>query len=194
MIPSFVTKRPNGSEMGLFWAIDLGGTNLRVVKFELKGKGEVIKKEECKDRIPESAMRGDAVELFDFIALLLKKAGAGNNEKVGFTFSFPVKQLSLREGVLMKWTKGFDTAGVVNEDVCVLLENALKRHKVAVSVVALVNDTVGTLASLSYTEPNCMVGVILGTGANASYSELPSNVGKWQGKDKEILINMEWGG
>lgn len=63
-------------------------------------------------------------------------------------------------------------------------------------IVALINDTVGTLASCAYEDPACMVGVILGTGSNASYSELAKNVEKWHVEDKsgEVLINMEWGG
>jgi len=29
------------------------------------------------------------------------------SRKLGFTFSFPVRQLSVSSGVLIKWTKGF---------------------------------------------------------------------------------------
>ena len=32
MIPSFVDRRPNGLEQGSFLALDLGGTNFRVVQ------------------------------------------------------------------------------------------------------------------------------------------------------------------
>ncbi|KAJ2425321.1 hexokinase, partial [Coemansia sp. RSA 2531] len=39
MIPSYVTRRPLGSEVGSYFAIDLGGTNLRVLKVTLDGRG-----------------------------------------------------------------------------------------------------------------------------------------------------------
>ena len=29
------------------------------------------------------------------------------SRELGFTFSFPVRQLSVSSGILMKWTKGF---------------------------------------------------------------------------------------
>ncbi|KAJ2824283.1 hypothetical protein IWW50_003409, partial [Coemansia erecta] len=62
-------------------------------------------------------------------------------------------------------------------------------------VVALVNDTVGTLLSAAYSDPTAQMGVILGTGTNAAYYEDVANVAKWKsaGADGEIVLNMEWG-
>ncbi len=195
MIPSFVTHRPSGEEKGSFWAIDLGGSNLRVVKFDLLGGSKINPHvTELKRTIPLDVMQGASDGLFNFIALLLKEAGAGNKEKVGFTFSFPVNQLSLSDGTLIRWTKGFSVDGVPGMNVSLLLREALKRNGVDVEIVALVNDTVGTLAACGYEDPKCMVGVILGTGSNTAYSELAANVDKWPSNDGEILINMEWGG
>jgi hexokinase len=39
MIPSHVTRRPNGTETGTFLALDLGGTNFRVCEITLEGNG-----------------------------------------------------------------------------------------------------------------------------------------------------------
>lgn len=63
------------------------------------------------------------------------------------------------------------------------------------NVVALVNDTVGTLVSRAYTDPSCRIGVILGTGTNASYVERMQKLPKLQphSGDGLMLINMEWG-
>lgn len=62
-------------------------------------------------------------QLFDFIASGLakfaqKEAGKfhlqpGRTREIGFTFSFPVKQLSIDSGILIKWTKGFAVSGTV---------------------------------------------------------------------------------
>lgn len=46
-----------------------------------------------------------------------------------------------------------------------------------------------------YEKPNCLVGVILGTGYNCAYVEMANNIPKWSGsKEGEMLINMECGG
>ena len=56
-------------------------------------------------------------DLFDFIASSLKEFVERERDvpehslditrKLGFTFSFPVKQTSVSSGTLLKWTKGF---------------------------------------------------------------------------------------
>lgn len=63
-------------------------------------------------------------ELFDFIASGLEKFAQkesgrfhlpqGRKREIGFTFSFPVKQISIDSGILMKWTKGFAVSGTVS--------------------------------------------------------------------------------
>ena len=48
-----------------------------------------------------------------------------NRFSLGFTFSFPCKQEGLASARLTAWTKGFSCAGVVNEDVVKLLQEAI---------------------------------------------------------------------
>ncbi|KHJ79199.1 Hexokinase [Oesophagostomum dentatum] len=56
MLPSYVRAVPNGKESGDFLALDLGGTNFRVLLIRLKGReAEMIGKI---FRVPESVMRG----------------------------------------------------------------------------------------------------------------------------------------
>ena len=65
-----------------------------------------------------------------------------------------------------------------------------------INISALVNDTVGTLAAKSYEDPDCDVGVIIGTGTNACYPERLSEIKKWRGPDNKsgrMVINIEWG-
>ena len=50
---------------------------------------------------------------------------------LGFTFSFPLRQLGLTKGILERWTKGFNCAGVVGEDVVRLLKEAIARRGVS---------------------------------------------------------------
>ena len=63
-------------------------------------------------------------------------------------------------------------------------------------VVALVNDTTGTQLTLGHNDPNCHVGLILGTGTNACYTEQLDAVPKFKGdrsKHSQVIINCEWG-
>ena len=114
---------------------------------------------------------------------------------VGFTFSFPVDQTSVDAGTLMEWTKGFDSPGVVGQDVMAMLAAACARRGLQVHLRALVNDTVGTLMMRAYSDAAARVGVILGTGTNACYVERAAAIPKWEGgKEGGMLVNMEWGG
>ena len=72
-------------------------------------------------RLPDSILQGHAVHFFDFIAEKLKEAGASSGEKVGFTFSYPVNQLTICDGTLMRWTKRLNVEGVVGMNVTQLL-------------------------------------------------------------------------
>ena len=97
MIPSFV-DRPEGTEKGTFIALDLGGTNFRVLAVELDGKGNSSVLAVSKFVIKKECMEGNAELLFDFIADGIQKFLTDNiidRSKLydlAFTFSFPVEQ------------------------------------------------------------------------------------------------------
>jgi hexokinase len=57
---------------------------------------------------------------------------------IGFTFSFPCKQEGLASARLTAWTKGFSCAGVVNEDVVKLLQEAIM-EKVIQSITSFLS-------------------------------------------------------
>ncbi|KAJ3409739.1 hexokinase A [Chytridiales sp. JEL 0842] len=201
MIPTHVTRRPNGTETGTFLALDLGGSNFRVCEVTLEGNG-ISRMRQKKFSVPDNLKTGDGASLFDFFAecvggfLKENPSSDGQNHKLGFTFSFPVHQTSINSGTLMTWTKGFTASGVEQQDVVQLLQDAFHRKNLSIEVVALVNDTTGTLMSHAYLSPNTYVGVILGTGSNAAYVEQLSNIPKLKGQNfntTEMLINTEWG-
>lgn len=198
---------PGRDEKGLFYALDLGGTNFRVLRVQLGGKDDrVIDTEFEQVSIPPELMFGTSEELFDFIASGLakfaqKESGrfhlpAGRKREIGFTFSFPVKQTSIDSGILIKWTKGFSVSGTAGRDVVACLNEALERQGLDMCVSALVNDTVGTLAGGRYWDDDVMVAVILGTGTNACYVERMDAIPKLQGQNNSsaiTIINTEWG-
>ncbi|CEP12643.1 hypothetical protein [Parasitella parasitica] len=202
MIPSFVEGRLTGKEEGHFLALDLGGTNLRVVLVTLEGQGK-YKTVSSKSRVSEELKTGPMRNLCDYIAecvdTFLTEQGLEDQEvelNLGYTFSFPVLQSRINRGVLTTWTKGFACTGAVGKDPVLLLQDALLRKHVPVKVSALVNDTVGTLLSNAYNKPSTLAGLILGTGANGAYIEKFDKITKWKGSKAsadEMIINMEFG-
>ncbi|MDD5422557.1 MAG: hypothetical protein PHT32_03940 [Candidatus Omnitrophica bacterium] len=202
MIPAYV-DRPTGREKGKFIALDLGGTNFRILELELKGRGRFGRVKSEKFVLGKKYIRGEGGRLFDFIAGCLKsflkrnKMDGAAEVKAGFTFSFPVEQTAAASGRLHGWTKGFELKGTVGKDVAGLLNDAFLRSGLNnVKVAALVNDTVATLAAGSYCDKTCDVGLILGTGTNACYAERLANIRKWRGpslRSGEMIVNIEWG-
>ncbi|XP_066570364.1 hexokinase-2 [Amia ocellicauda] len=200
MLPTFVRSTPDGTERGDFLALDLGGTNFRVLLVRVRnGKKRSVEMHNKIYSIPREAMQGTGEELFDHIvhciADFLEYMGMkGVALPMGFTFSFPCQQNSLDEGILLKWTKGFKATGCEGEDVVTLLKDAIhRREEFDLDVVAVVNDTVGTMMTCGYEDPLCEVGLIVGTGSNACYMEEMRNVELVPGTEGRMCINMEWG-
>ncbi|KAF9346417.1 glucokinase [Mortierella sp. NVP85] len=192
MISSYVLGRLDGTEVGSYLALDVGGTNLRVVSVRLTGGGQISTRQ-TKYKIDESLKVGDAKYLFvDEHEIAVR---SGTQIELGFTFSFPVLQTSINHGTLISWTKGFDARNMVGKDPVTFLQDAFNRRHIPVRVAALVNDTVGTLLAHAYNHPETVMGVILGTGCNGAYIEKISNIEKWKGDTgaSEMIINMEFG-
>ncbi|CAO3609373.1 unnamed protein product [Cunninghamella blakesleeana] len=200
MFPSYVEGRLTGEEKGNYLALDLGGTNIRVVLVTLEGQGK-FKTVSTKARVSDELKVGPIKDLYDFIAdcidTFLTEQNLDNVETelpLGYTFSFPVNQTKINRGNLTSWTKGFNCTGAIGKDPVLLLQDALFRKHVPVKVTALVNDTVGTLLSNAYQKPDTIAGLILGTGSNGAYIEKMKNITKWDDeRDIEMIINMEFG-
>ncbi|XP_060845114.1 hexokinase type 2-like [Rhopalosiphum padi] len=198
---TYVQDLPNGTERGKFLALDLGGTNFRVLLIELGDKNHFHMDFEI-FKVPSQIQTGHGTELFDHIAKCLaefvNKYNVDSKKALplGFTFSFPLRQVGLTKGFLNSWTKGFNCSGVVGEDVVRLLKEAIKRRKdVQIDVCGILNDTTGTLMSCAWKTPNTKIGLIVGTGCNACYVEKVENVELFDG-DKikpHVIVNTEWG-
>lgn len=219
---SLITPSPQG----LYLAVDLGGTNFRVCSIQLHGN-TTFSLTQSKVAIPRALMTAPtAPELFSFLAKQIetflkthhnehfqahqqrRKDGLESQEifQLGFTFSFPVEQIGINRGTLIRWTKGFDIDDAIGKDVCQLLQSEIEALHLPVKVAALVNDTVGTLMARSYTSPGktgTLLGGIFGTGTNGAYVEKLDRVKKLQTAkgastdyDKStghMIINTEWG-
>ena len=199
--PTYVTKLPTGEESGRFLALDLGGTNFRILLMDIgsQGKFEMDSKVYA---IEQEIMTGTGEALFDHIASCLASFVRDKNLEMenlplGFTFSFPLIQEGLAVGRLAQWTKGFKCSSVEGNDVVDLLKQAIERRgDISIDVLAILNDTTGTLMSCAWREPKCRIGLILGTGTNACYLENVEKVSTFHPEsheDDHVIINTEWG-
>ncbi|XP_064469290.1 hexokinase type 2-like [Ornithodoros turicata] len=200
MFVTYVRDVPDGTETGKYIALDLGGTNFRVLLITIRG--ETFDVVSHVFAVPYTKMTGSGIELFDHIAECLKyfiksRNVTGDTIPLGFTFSFPCQQDGLNSARLIGWTKGFSCSDVVGKDVVQLLCEALERKRVTnIKPVTLVNDTTGTLMACSYKDRECRVGLIVGTGSNACYMEKLENVELFVGEKTgpaQVIINTEWG-
>ena len=198
---------PDGYETGTFLALDMGGTNLRVCEIilpEEKGEFDII---QSKYRMPGELKTGTSEELWEYIADCIQQFIEYHHEvedlekldkiPLGFTFSFPATQNYIDNGILQRWTKGFDISGVEGKDVAPLFEAALAKRKLPIRLSALINDTTGTLIASAYTDNTMRIGCIFGTGCNAAYMENCGSVPKIASynlpPDMPIAINCEYG-
>uniref|UniRef100_A0A803SKU4 hexokinase n=1 Tax=Anolis carolinensis TaxID=28377 RepID=A0A803SKU4_ANOCA len=187
-------------ENGDFLALDLGGTNFRVLLVKIRsGKRRMVEMHNKIYAIPIEVMQGTGDELFDHIVTCISDfldymGIKGARLPLGFTFSFPCRQTSLDAGILLNWTKGFKATDCEGEDVVYLLREGIKRREeFDLDVVAVVNDTVGTMMTCAYEDPNCEIGLIVGTGSNACYMEEMRNIEMVEGEQGRMCVNMEWG-
>ncbi len=207
MNPTWVMGFPDGHETGTFLALDMGGTNLRVceiILLEEKGEFDVI---QSKFRMPEELKTGKSDELWEYIADCIQQFIEYHHEvesleeldkiPLGFTFSFPATQQYIDNGILQRWTKGFDISGVEGKDVAPLFEAAINKRGLPIRLSALINDTTGTLIASAYTDDTMKIGCIFGTGCNAAYMENCGSVPKIADynlpPDMPIAINCEYG-
>ncbi|MEW6170266.1 MAG: methyltransferase domain-containing protein, partial [Candidatus Omnitrophota bacterium] len=216
MLPAYVDN-PTGKEFGQFLALDLGGTNFRILLIELNGDSSkpVIVAQESYALTPEQ-ISSDAQVLFDSLAQQIKDFLIKHNcyvmkkaplvptledkdftvYQLGFTFSFPMNQTAINQGILIHWSKEFTAKGVVGEDVVRLLQDALNRAYLdKIRVVSINNDTTGTESARAYLELNCDLAMILGTGTNICLRILVSGIKKAMGQysGHQMIVNTESG-
>ncbi|KAL7716581.1 Phosphotransferase [Entamoeba marina] len=201
MLPSYAPI-PTGLETGTFMGIDVGGTNLRVLSLDIPeaGKRGNVKSINCV--LPKAA--SNRFEFFGFVAKKIKEFIVENGMEeiqinAGFTFSFAIDQIAINKGLQRQWAKGWDIKDSIGCDVVEVLQSELNKLNVRnVTITALINDTIGTLANLAYDDSSCGLGLIFGTGTNGCYIEKTANFAKSKLKtecnDEFMVVNVEWGG
>ena len=97
--PTYVRHLPSGEETGRFLALDLGGTNFRVLLVTI-GEDKAFDMKSKVFAVPKDVMVGTGEQLFDHIAsclheFVVEHGLAEERLPLGFTFSFPCKQEGL---------------------------------------------------------------------------------------------------
>ncbi|KAL1139362.1 hypothetical protein AAG570_006346 [Ranatra chinensis] len=198
---TYIPELPDGSEEGDFLALDLGGTNFRVLYLQLKC-GKIVVEHVKKYHISDELRVGCGNKLFDYLAecvsnFIHSEGIADKKLPLGFSFSFPMHQRSLDVGILRQWTKSFAATSVEGKDAVQMLREAMQRrgHN-NIDVVAILNDSTGTLMQGAAMDKRTRIGLILGTGSNACYVERADKVYHWESErhgEKEVVIDTEWG-
>lgn len=180
----------------------MGGTNFRVLLLELVD-GVGVREEVEHFVISDEIRLGEGIALFDRLAECLEsfivRLGLTDERlALGFTFSFPMKHHGIASGTLVTWTKSFNCANVEGKCAVKLLREAIARRQKCqmVDVVAIVNDTTGTLMQGALVESRTRIGMILGTGSNACFMEAASRVQHWETTHADIqnvAVDIEWG-
>lgn len=200
---TYVTKLLTGKENGEYLGLDLGGTNFRVVRATFtNGTAQTTTKYY---NLSKELLTGPVEGVFDHIAESMEKFLKEENIQVskpipvGFTFSFPSVQKSLKNSILTTWTKCFKCTNGIGSDPCIMLEEAIQRRgglSVPVNIITRLSDTTATLMAGNYEDKKCIIGMIIGTGSNACFVEHISNYKKLDTDDidaTQVLVNTEWG-
>ncbi|CAK1595636.1 unnamed protein product [Parnassius mnemosyne] len=197
---TYVPELPDGTEEGVFLALDLGGTNFRVLLLELSS-GQLVREKVKQYHISDSLRLGPGEDLFNFLADCVQDflhcEGMEDHElSLGFTFSFPMRQHSISSGELLTWTKSFCCSGMRGVDVAALLQRCLDARGLRVTVQVLLNDTTGTLVAGARLDPDVGIAVIMGTGSNGCYVERAERVSHWEAahdRVRDVVVDIEWG-
>ncbi|KAL2499525.1 putative hexokinase-like 2 protein [Abeliophyllum distichum] len=189
MLVSYIEPLPTGEEKGIYYGINLRGTNFLLIRGRLGGKNLPISELQREEvAIPSSAMDGDSTEeLFDLIAVELAKFISVHSEidgeaesrerKLGFTISFPVEEDAVSSGTAIKW-RSLSVNDIVGKELTNDINQALEKLGIDLRVFALVNDTTGDLAGGRYYNKENVAAITLGMATDVSYVESAEQVPK----------------
>ncbi|KAI9669634.1 MAG: hypothetical protein M1831_007330 [Alyxoria varia] len=214
MLPSYCHTLPSGKEKGSYLALDVGGSRLRVALVRLCGRSagydQSLTESKRHDYVIDEAVRSlVGKNFFHWMAQRIKDtiadepalANAQTPLRMGISWSFPVEQLSIRDGTLLMMGKKFKaTQGLLGHNLADLIDEACAQENINVKVAAIVNDSSSSLLSSSYRISSARIALILGTGLNSSiylpttslasykFGRRPS---EWRDTAKRVVVNVE---
>uniref|UniRef100_A0A8C5IHF1 Hexokinase-2 n=1 Tax=Junco hyemalis TaxID=40217 RepID=A0A8C5IHF1_JUNHY len=187
MLPTYICSTPNGTGKQ--------GTGLVL---ELKAAFHTLGTEQSKQPLPPVI----TLQLFNFIAQcvtqFLSETTSPDTDSeqclpLGFVFPFSCRQTQLNKAELLSWSKGFNCSGVVGKDVVEMLQTAIDNQSRHVEVVALMNDTVGTMMTCSMEGRACEVAMVADKGSNCCFMAEAYLVETTEETSGRMCVNTEWG-
>nr|CAG8451195.1 2159_t:CDS:2 [Entrophospora candida] len=184
MAPSYISRLPTGSEIGIYLAMGLSGTILKLTVVKLLSRGETELEHDRELKIPDDLKVGTVDNLFDWIALNVKD------------LELLVRQIN--EGIVVAGI-GCETTELIGNNIVELLQAAFIRKGVKIQIVAIVDDVVGVLVANAYKDQNTIISAIIDDfRTNAACICTSSSIIKETQSHQHhvpeyMIVNTEWG-
>ncbi|XP_064551482.1 hexokinase type 1 [Drosophila montana] len=196
---SYVQQLPTGRERGRYLALEMWPTNCRIMLVRFGSEKDIYMSSKCVI-VPHTIAASRGTALFNFLAyniavFVREKKVEKDNLPMGIAFAFALNKLSLDVGILVNWTKGYGAQGAVGKNIVQLLRTALDEYKdISINLNSIINISAGSLMALSWSQINCKMGLIIGTGTNAAYVEQSVECELYEGDATAplMIINTEW--
>lgn len=189
--------RPSAAPEGAACVLDLGGSNIRAARLELRPGGRTSCSKVLTGRVlaRDGATMGSEEFFLQQAALLLPLLSAG--DPLGYCFSYPSRSLPDGGARLLRWTKEVNVPDVAGRDVGELLTAALRGLGAQPGPCRVINDTVAVLMA-GVLDPgaagaDCAAGLIVGTGTNMASFFSRDLIPKLGGGEGGMAVNLESG-
>jgi hexokinase len=197
-LPSFIPP-PQQINNGQVYVIELGGSNLRTALISIKNGEASFLDGPIEIAMPWERNRSFPKEKFLKIqADALASLKSGDEEFIGYCFSFPTEPLPNQDARLINWTKGLVISNMIGYEVGkTLLSYITSHYNMHFKRICVVNDAIATLFSgLNNYRRDGLIGLILGTGNNmATFLDI-KNIPKMRNVPynfEKIPVNLESG-
>lgn len=183
MLLSFLYHVPDGTESGQYLALELEETYFRAALVNIRnGRLHHTNLYHKIYELPPGLMHRSGVKIFDHVAQcisdFLDYVGMKSTRlPAALTVSFPCEQTAVDKVTFLSWTRCVKATDCEGQDIVTLLREAIERHATFyLDIVAVVNHSVGTMIACAYDDPQCEVGLIVGSGVNVCYMEELKNI------------------
>jgi len=85
------------------------------------------------------------------------------------TVSFGLNSITKSKASILELSKGFELSDTLGEDIYEILSDAIKAVNLKIIPTSIINDSVATLVTGRFYNPNADIALIVGTGHNACF-------------------------
>lgn len=178
-----------------YLAIDLGGSNIRISKFEIS-KDNIVLKDSVKVplRTKEIDYTTSEYSLKDLFVMILKKfMNSLDKEKtyfLGLTISFGLNSEAKDRARIAELSKGFKLHDTLGEDIYLVALEAIKELELKIIPSSIINDVVATMVAGRFYNPNAYISMITGTGHNSSFISGSGEIINVESADFDINVPL----